>query len=62
MRTTLGTRKACACCGFDIEYHGNGVWLDRGGNTRCATSGAAPLRDQDGQPIPFPAHKRHNPR
>lgn len=58
-RTRIGTRDACAACDSDVEYHGRGVWLDRGGNGYCDTSGAI-LFDGDGCPVKLP-HQRHRP-
>ncbi len=58
-RIRIGMRDACACCDSDVEYHGRGRWLDRGGNGYCDTSGAA-LYDGDGCPVPLP-HQRHRP-
>ena len=39
MTKRIGTRAICATCDLEIEYHGKGQWLDRGGNTSCAASG-----------------------
>ena len=35
MRYTYGERACCRLCGQDIEYHGRGVWLDRGSDRLC---------------------------
>lgn len=35
MRYTYGERACCKICGQDIEYHGRGAWLDRGGARLC---------------------------
>lgn len=36
MRYKLFSQCACKHCGQDIENHGRGQWLDRGGNRGCA--------------------------
>ncbi len=53
------TQTTCATCGSDIEGS-PGNWIDRGGNTTCANSGAARY-DRDGNPVPFPAGVCHAP-
>lgn len=50
-QTPYGRQSACGRCGMDIEYHGDGVWIGRGGEETCANSGAALPRDEDSVPI-----------
>lgn len=59
-RRQYGDQRTCGTCSADIEWHGRGTgWLDRGGNTRCSTSGHS-WADQDGVSHQYP-DRRHRP-
>lgn len=38
-RHTYGERSICGRCNLEIEFHGNRVWSDRGGNGTCRKDG-----------------------
>jgi hypothetical protein len=58
-RRKYGDRDACGTCAADIEFTGSKTWQDRGGNTRCDTSGHSYV-DADGVTHRYP-HRKHRP-
>jgi hypothetical protein len=39
MKHSYGERSICRRCDLEIEFHGKRIWLDRGGNSTCASDG-----------------------
>lgn len=57
-RAKVGDRAICPTCDLEVEYHGRGTWLDRGGNdVHSGTHGY----DEDGIPRPIRSGKHRPP-